>query len=206
MNDKILEILNEKYGLVLTDSGETNEKAQKMTEINKLRFQNITYKAAKSTFESWRMQQGLKSQIKRKVKDYDAEFSESKRTKLSGDIAILMSKFVSLSVSAVPVGLFGLQSQTTLVLSVIAFKIASESTAKSLFTGTFITFPPFKVVTFMYQPKDGSAYIASSPSSINAAPISEMSSKDPFPKMKLSSGAPSLSERLFLSVLTLKSG
>ena len=45
MNDKILDSLNEKYGLVLTDSGETNEKAQKMTEINKLRFQNITYKS-----------------------------------------------------------------------------------------------------------------------------------------------------------------
>ena len=96
MNDKILDSLNEKYGLVLTDSGETNEKAQKMTEINKLRFQNITYKAAKSTFESWKMQHGLKSQIKRKVKDYDDEFSESKREKISGDIAILMSKYIFL--------------------------------------------------------------------------------------------------------------
>ena len=96
MNDKILDSLNKKYGLVLTDSGETNEKAQKMTEINKLRFQNITYKAATSIFESWRMQQGLRSQIRSKVKDYDAEFSKSKREKLSGDIAILMSKYIFL--------------------------------------------------------------------------------------------------------------
>ena len=96
MNDKILESLNEKYGLELTDIGKTNERAQKMTEINKLRFQNITYIAAKSKFESWRRQHSLRAKIKEKAEAYDGEVSERKRTKISEDIAILMSKYIFL--------------------------------------------------------------------------------------------------------------
>ena len=119
----------------------------------------------------------------------------------------LLMKSVSFSPeSTVPVGLFGLQSQITLVLSVIALSIASASTEKFLSTGTFTTFPPLRTVELMYQPKDGSAYIASSPSSIKAEPIRERISNDPLPKMNFSPGTLNLSERVVLSPFTLKSG
>ncbi len=93
MNDKILDSLMEKYGLEFWDNEEIEDKPQQMTEVNKLRFQNITYKAAKSKFEAWRMRRGIKARIKQKMESYEETVRESKREELSAEIAILMSKY-----------------------------------------------------------------------------------------------------------------
>ena len=85
MNDGILDFLNKKYGLELIDNDEIKDKPQQMTEVNKLRFQNITYTAAKSKFEEWRMRRGLKSTIKERIKlicsylsDFNLKIKDSK--------------------------------------------------------------------------------------------------------------------------------
>lgn len=93
MNDRILDMLREKYDFEFIDNQVIKDKPQQMTEVNKLRFQNITYTAAKSKFEAWRMRRGLKSKIEEKIRSYDEEVSEEKREDLSADIAILMSKY-----------------------------------------------------------------------------------------------------------------
>ncbi len=93
MNDRILDMLSEKYDFEFIDNQVIKDKPQQMTEVNKLRFQNITYTAAKSKFEAWRMRRGLKSKIEEKIRSYDEEVSEEKREDLSADIAILMSKY-----------------------------------------------------------------------------------------------------------------
>ena len=92
-DDGILNFLNKKYGLELIDNHEIKDKPQQMTEVNKLRFQNITYTAAKSKFEEWRMRRGLKSKIEEKIKSYEEEVSTERREDLAADIAILMSKY-----------------------------------------------------------------------------------------------------------------
>lgn len=93
MNDKVLDSLREKYGFELVDNKEIKDKPQQMTEVNKLRFQSITYTAAKSKFEAWRMRHSIKSKIKEKMESYEEEVSEKRRERLSADIAILMSKY-----------------------------------------------------------------------------------------------------------------
>lgn len=93
MNDRILDMLREKYDFEFIDNQVIKDKPQQMTEVNKLRFQNITYTAAKSKFEAWRMRRGLKSKIEEKIRSYDEEVSEERREDLSADIAILMSKY-----------------------------------------------------------------------------------------------------------------
>ena len=93
MNDGILDFLNKKYGFELIDNHEIKDKPQQMTEVNKLRFQNVTYTAAKSKFEAWRMRRGLKSKIEEKIKSYEEEVSTERREDLAADIAILMSKY-----------------------------------------------------------------------------------------------------------------
>ena len=93
MNDKILDILRKKYDFEFIDNRVIKDKPQQMTEINKLRFQNITYTAAKSKFEAWIMSLGLKSKIEEKMKSYEEEVSTERREDLAADIAILMSKY-----------------------------------------------------------------------------------------------------------------
>lgn len=93
MNDRILDILRKKYDFEFIDNQVIKDKPQQMTEINKLRFQNITYTAAKSEFEAWRMRFGLKSKIEEKIRSYDEEVSTERREDLAADIAILMSKY-----------------------------------------------------------------------------------------------------------------
>ena len=93
MNDKILDILRKKYDFEFIDNKVIKDKPQQMTEINKLRFQNITYTAAKSNFEAWLMRFGLKSKIEKKIRSYDEEVSTERREDLAADIAILMSKY-----------------------------------------------------------------------------------------------------------------
>jgi len=93
MNDRILDMLSKKYDFEFIDNQEIKDKPQQMTEVNKLRFQNITYTAAKSKFEAWRMRRGLKSKIEEKMKSYEEEVSTERREDLAADIAILMSKY-----------------------------------------------------------------------------------------------------------------
>ena len=71
MNDRILDMLREKYDFEFIDNQVIKDKPQQMTEVNKLRFQNITYTAAKSKFEAWRMRRFLKSIIEEKIRSYD---------------------------------------------------------------------------------------------------------------------------------------
>ena len=68
MNVGILDILKKKYGLELMNNQAIKDKPQQMTEVNKLRFQNVTYTAAKSIFESWRRMRSIKSKIEEKMK------------------------------------------------------------------------------------------------------------------------------------------
>ncbi|MNP48660.1 hypothetical protein D3C76_1427950 [compost metagenome] len=105
-----------------------------------------------------------------------------------------------------PVGLLGLHSQITLVLSVTAARIAFRSTPCSAVSPTGTILPSRSRVTVPYQEKYGTGIIASSPGPMKVSATKEMSSKEPAPMTNCWGVSPVCRESSPLSSVLLPSG